>query len=229
MPFLILLLSLFQVSIAHSDAGQSGANVAETVLTVANVGGGHFGKVCSAPISGNSYAQVLYVPRVTLSGEIHDLAIVATMANNLYGFDAHSCAQLWSTNLGATWTTYGNCCSGNEIFYGLPMGILGTPVVNLSTLKMWVVNATSVPSHVLNRIDVATGSVEASVTIAGSVTGTGGAGDFGYCVSGSTLSFRTVDNMQVSGLSLSPDGSKVYFGFGGWENGDVCYHGWVFA
>lgn len=229
MPLFFFLLSFFQVPVVHNDPGQSGANTNEAVLTPANVGGGRFGQLCSASITGNSFAQVLYVPGVTVSGNVHDLAIVATMGNDLYAFDAHSCAQLWVTNFGATWTTYGNCCSGNEIFYGLPMGILGTPVVNLATLKLWVINATSIPSHVLNRVDLATGTVEASLTISGSVTGTGGPGDSGNCVSGSTLTFRTVDNMQVSGLALSPDGSKVYFGFGGWENGSVCYHGWVFA
>lgn len=217
------------VLVVHGDSSQTGAFGAELQLTPANVTTGKFAKQCSAAIVGDTYAQVLYVHGVTISSARHNLAIVATMANNLYAFDAQNCAQLWVTSLGPTWPDYGVCCTGNKTFYGAPMGVVGTPVIDSVALKLYVVNATPIPSHVLSRVDLTTGAVEQTRTISGSVTGTGGTGDAGNCLSGTTLSFRTVDNMQVTGLILSPDRSKIYVGFGGWENGSPCYHGWLFA
>lgn len=233
MRTLLLLLSVNllgqTISIVHGDASQTGAIATELQLTTSNVVSGKFSKRCAATFSGDTYAQVLYIPSVSIASGRHNVAIVSTMANNLYAFDAQTCAQLWTVNLGAVWTNYGNCCSGNKIFYGNPMGIVGTPVVDPIALKLYVVNAISTPSYVLSRVDITTGTVEQTRTISGSVTGTGGTGDGGNCFSGSTLSFRAVDNMQVNGLALSPDASKVYIGFGGWENGLPCYHGWIFA
>src|SRR6185369_9873140 len=121
-------------------------------------------------ISGDTYAQILFIPSVTISGTVYDLAIAATMNNIVYAFNANgdTCTALWSTTLAAPWTTYGNCCSGNETYYGNPMGIVGTPVVDTATNKLYVVHATNTPTHVLDRINLTTGSVEDSVVIAGS-------------------------------------------------------------
>lgn len=228
--FTVASLSAQTVSIVHGDAAQTGANATERQLTTSNVVTGKFSRRCTASFTGDTYAQVLYVPQVTIGGGRHDIAIVATMANNVYAFDAQDCSQLWTVNLGTPWLDYSTCCSGNKVFYGNPMGVVGTPVVDPVGLKLYVVNSISMPSHILSRIDITAGTVEQTRTIAGSVSpATGGTGDSGNCLSGNTLSFRTVDNMQVSGLALSPDRSKVYIGFGGWENGSPCYHGWVFA
>jgi hypothetical protein len=215
------------VTVAHNDLKQSGANTSETRLTTANVATGTFGKLCSASITGAVYAQSLYLPAVTISGTAHDTAFVATMANNLYAIDVHSCAILWTKNFGTTWTNYGTCCSGNLVLYGNPMGILGTPVIDPIALKLYVVNATPTPSHILNRIDLTTGNIEASRTIAGSVAGAGGPSD--NCAAAGVLTFCSVDNQQGIALVLSPDASKVYIGFNAWENGTPGEHGWLFA
>lgn len=216
------------VTIVHNDSNQSGANTSEIRLTPSNVHTGSFGKLCSASISGNSFSQPLYIKGLSISGHgVHDTAIVTTMANNVYAIDRQTCAILWTTNLGLTWTTYPTCCAGSMTFYGLPMGILGTGVID-SNNKLYVVNATPTPSYVLNRINLSSGSVEASVSISGSVPGTGQPGG-DPCASSGTLTFCASANMQTSSLALSPDGSKVYFGASGWENGSQGEHGWLFA
>lgn len=232
MNILPLILLLQSVPSAHNDTNQSGANTSEIRLTPSNVTAGRFGKLCSASVAGDVYAQPLYLRAVTIGGIAHDTVFVATMGNNVYAIDRPTCAILWTRNLGSTWTNYGVCCSGNEIYYGHPMGIVGTPVIDPVKLKMYVVNSTAVggtasPSHVLNRIDLTTGTVEASQTVAGSVTGIGAPSE--NCASGGMLSFCSVDHQEATSLALSPDGSKVYFGFSNWENGSPGGHGWLFA
>jgi hypothetical protein len=224
LPFLLFLAQ--SVPVAHNDLNQSGANTSESRLTPSNVIPGKFGKLCSATITGTSYHQPLYVKGLSVAGGTHDTMIIATMANNVYAVDRATCAILWTLNLGAPWATYTLCCAGSQTYYGKPMGVVGTGVIDANN-TLYLVNATTTPSHVLSRINLSTGLVEASVTVAGSVPGTGQAGD--TCASGGTLSFCTVNNQQSTSLVLSPDQSKVYFGFGGWEGFSSGEHGWLFA
>jgi len=227
LPLFFVCLSGASVPVAHNDQNQTGSNVAETVLATANVTAGKFGKLCSASLgSGDVYSQPLYLPQVAISGAAHDTAFLSTMGNNVLAIDVHSCAILWTINVGATWNNYLACCVSPEYFYGHPMGTIGTGVIDPVSLKLYIVNATPTPSHVLNRIDIASGTIDASVTIAGSVLGTGGSSD--ACATGGVVSFCSVQNQQGTSLVLSPDRSKVYFGFGGWEL-KTGWHGWMFA
>lgn len=231
MPLLLFFSLLQSVRIAHNDSNQSGANTAEIRLTPSNVKTGSFGKLCSASINGTAYNQPLYVKGLSISGQgVHDTIILGTMNNNVYAIDRQTCAILWTINLGSPWTNYSLCCTGQPgglTYYGFPMGIVGTGVID-SNNKYYVVNALQGPSHVLSRINLSTGTVEASVTISGSVSGSGNVGG-DPCASGGILSFCSVGNQQTSSLALSPDGSKVYFGLSSWENGVSSEHGWLFA
>ncbi len=213
--FLVGALLGITIPTAQNDANRTGANLTETILTPTTVATG-FGKIKACSISGDTYSQILYIPSVTVSGVSRNLAIASTMANVVTAFDADNpCNVLWTTGaLASPWTNYGTCCSANETFYGNPMGIVGTPVVDTSTNKLYVVYATNTPTQVLARIDITTGSVEDSVVIAGSSGG---------------VTYATADAAQTTALALSPDGTKVYMGFSGWENGHSPDHGWVMA
>src|SRR5690349_8397418 len=61
------------------DGARTGANLAETALTPANVDASHFGKISSYPVDGAVYAQPLYLRNVTINGAAHNVVYVATM------------------------------------------------------------------------------------------------------------------------------------------------------
>jgi hypothetical protein len=74
------------------DNTRSGANLAETTLTPQNVSG--LVKLYSHVMPGDDRgieAQPLIIPGVTLSnGDTYDIALYATMANDVFAFDADS-------------------------------------------------------------------------------------------------------------------------------------------
>ena len=51
----------------HNDIASTGQNLAETILTPANVNARTFGKLFTTPLDGQVYAQPLYVPGVTIT------------------------------------------------------------------------------------------------------------------------------------------------------------------
>ena len=74
----------------HNDIGRTGQNISETKLTPSNVNSTQFGKLFSLPVTGQVYAQPLYVPNLTINGASHNVLIVATEGDNVYAFDADS-------------------------------------------------------------------------------------------------------------------------------------------
>src|SRR5919198_358743 len=61
------------------DGARSGANLAETALTPANVNVNQFGKLYSYPVDSAVYAQPLYVTGVAINGAVRNVLYVATM------------------------------------------------------------------------------------------------------------------------------------------------------
>ena len=138
----------------HNDNSRTGANLAETVLTPANVNKLRFGKLRTLPVDGQIYAQPLYMSALTVDGRLHNVVFTATEHNSVYAFDADSGAQLWKSNLGASAPTPNNFW-GNR--YGpyhdmFPeIGITSTPVIDPATNTLYVVafvqdNATNPPT-----------------------------------------------------------------------------------
>jgi len=64
-----------------------GANTSETVLTVANVGGGKFGLLFAQPVDGHVLAQPLYLPGLLIAGVKHNVTFVATEHDTVYAFE----------------------------------------------------------------------------------------------------------------------------------------------
>ena len=89
----------------HNDLTRQGLNSNETILTPANVNSSTFGKLFSYAVTGQVYAEPLYVSNLAIPGQgTHNVVFVATQNNDVYAFDAVNNGagggQLWHVNLG---------------------------------------------------------------------------------------------------------------------------------
>ena len=113
------------------DNARSGANVEETVLTPAAVREQGIQRLFTLALPGDlrgAEAQPLIVPQVQLAdGSTHDVVYVATMANQVFAFDANTGAELWVVQLGTP-------IKGTKQIDGYLIndhwGILSTPVID---------------------------------------------------------------------------------------------------
>lgn len=193
-------MPVISVLMQHNDRGRSGANLNETILNTSNVNVNTFGKLFTHEVSGQVYAQPLYVPFVQIAGKgVHNAVFVVTMDNWVYAFDADNngganAAPLWVHHLE-------NRPPVPAIFYRKGyqdivgnIGILGTPVIDAgigtsaadpSTGTLYLVLATWNPAsqkdfkQLLYALDLANGQPRNlggqlnPVEIAGSVPGVG--------------------------------------------------------
>jgi hypothetical protein len=143
----------------HNDAGRTGQNLNETILTPSNVNPNQFGLLFKFPVDNQVYAQPLVVANVTINGTSHNVVYVATTNNSVYAIDADNGAQLWLKNLGTPISNanYGSGCvdiNGNA-------GIVGTPVIDPTAGTMYVVNSLNAGgafSFMLHALDITTGN-----------------------------------------------------------------------
>jgi hypothetical protein len=206
---------------AHNDNARDGQNTKETILTPANVNSTQFGKLFSQPIQGGISTQPLYVSSLAIPGKgTHNVVIVGTTTKDLiYAFDADTNggiagAPLWTANLLAE----GSGLSANY-------GVVGTPVIDLTAQKMYVVSSEyqgGNPIFRLHGLSILTGAEVAGspVLIQASVPGTGTGSN------GGVLTFNPQYEFQRPGLLLQ--NGVIYIGFGSiGDNGP--WHGWLFS
>jgi hypothetical protein len=202
----------------HNDDARDGAYVEETSLTPANVNSTQFGKLFSYPVDGQIYGQPLYLPNLNIVGATHDVIFVATQNDSVYAFDADATSAqtaqtFWQISLG-TFVV-------KDDYSGVSpnVGILSTPVIDVTTNTMYVVaESSSGALFTLHALDVTTGKEKfgGPVTITGTYPGTG------VDSSGGNISLE-VDCYQRMGLALNPISNAIYIPFGS------CNHGWVLA
>jgi hypothetical protein len=228
-----LLLGVVLLRAAHAqppvlqrgyDARVSGATLHETTLTTSNVTANTFGLVFKLAVDDNIMAQPLYVPKVVINGTSHSVVYVATMGDTLYAFDANvGGAPLWLLNL----ATFENATpvpiaqfaySGNKNIIN-NLGILSTPVIDLSTNTLYAVACTlenSALVYRLHAVDITTGVPRAGSGVV--ISGTYGA-----------LTFNARNQWQRVSLVFS--GNNVVFAFGALELESTGnpYVGWVMA
>jgi hypothetical protein len=230
---LVLVCGSFaQVSVTtfHNDGSRSGQNLSETALAPQNVNSSTFGKLFSYPLQGHVYAQPLYVPNVLINGVPHNVVYVASEHDVVYAFDADSnvgknANPLWSRSFT---TPDGAVTTIPSSDLGCPdlvpeIGITGTPVIDLSSLTMYLVVRTKESGAYkmrLHALDVTSGAERAAspVDIAASVPGSGDGG--------TTVTLNTLTQNQRAGLVLS--NGILYIGYA-----SLCdtspYHGWLLA
>ena len=217
----------------HNDLQRTGWNPAETTLTQANVSGGTFGKIFSRDVDDQIYCQPLIVNNVSIGGGTHNIVITATVNNTVYAFDADDPAKTtpyWSVNL-----TYdpannrpvnhqdvGQNC-GNYIDFSGNIGIVGTPVIDITTNTIYLVaRSKGIVSndnfvqyiHALNLVD-GTDKITPQ-PINPSVPGTGD--------NGTTVTFNPATENQRPGLLLY--NGVVYVSWAS-HCDTQPYHGWI--
>ena len=153
----------------HNDINRTGTYSAETVLTPDTVRAGGFKKVFERNVSGDVYAQALYVRRVRVGAVVRNLCFVATSTNHVYAFDADdhntnaNTPAVWSRQLDPSRILTGNEICGETLG---SVGITSTPVIDAQSKTMFVVTRFSSPSpggsgdgdNYLHALDIATGA-----------------------------------------------------------------------
>jgi hypothetical protein len=137
---------------------RTGINTAETILSPALLRANRFGKLFTRTVEGQIHAQPLYAADLTIAGARHNAIFIATAANYVYAFDADRAetpAPLWrSLQLGAPvpWTDI----VPDTLIQPL-VGIISTPVIDKSTLTMYVLAKSKTIETVTQNADLQDG------------------------------------------------------------------------
>jgi len=226
-----------QVSVLtqHNDNLRTGANLAETKLNVSNVAAGKFGKLFTRKVTGQIYAQPLYLPALNIGGKTRPVVFVATMGDQVYAFDATDPAAsnpLWTRSFinppTVTTIPYQRLVGWTDI--EPEIGILSTPVIDPVTKTMYVVYRTlegdpDVDTNYKQRLiglDITTGATKLGPVLLGAtLPGTGdqtdGAGNVVYN-----------GRRQNQRPALTLANGRIYIASA--SHGDTRpYHGWILS
>jgi hypothetical protein len=135
----------FSMPTYHNDNSRSGINSQETTLTPVNVNVVSFGKRGSVALQGYAFGQPLYISNVTMNdGNAHNLVVVATEHDQVYGIDADTYQVLWQRSLldSQGQVTPIPTADVNCEVLGSEVGITGTPVIDPSSETVYLVAAT---------------------------------------------------------------------------------------
>jgi outer membrane protein assembly factor BamB len=151
-------------------------------------------------ISGNVYAQPLYIENGP--GGVA-MVIAVTQSNNVYALNATTGAIIWQRNVGSPASSLGNIS---------PVGITGTPVVDLASRSLFFDAVNSGPNNFVYSLNVDTGAINAGwpVNVNASISG-----------------FDSQRQSERAALAIM--GSRVYVPFGGYFGDAPTYFGRVFG
>jgi hypothetical protein len=216
----------------RGDDTRLGWDSTENQLSVATVGSANFGKRAAFPVDGKVYAQPLYVPKLSVDGQRHDVVIVATQHDTVYAFDAHGTGAgsgaLWRSSLlqpGArTFQAASDRVGTNRLCDSITpeVGISSTPVIDWSSQRIYVL-ALDVENgkltYRMHALSLSSGKdIQSSTVVSAAVPGTG------IDANNGKVTFTARDEQQRMGLTLV--NGIVYAGFSSWC-GLSPYHGWV--
>ena len=218
------LTAMTGVLTQHNDLARTGANLQETILTTSNVRTATFGKLHSYPVTGQVYAQPLYVAQA-ISGK--NVVYLATEANNVYAYNADSPWDLlWSrTTIETPWMSASTCVNTQPL-----IGISSTPVIDASTNTLYLTakrNVSGTFKYMLHALDLTTGADKAGSPIDMGLDASGqplsvvGSGDG---VTSGKIVFDPIKHQNRVALTLSQGVLTVGFASHCDQNN---YHGWV--
>ncbi|MDP9159105.1 MAG: Ig-like domain-containing protein [Acidobacteriota bacterium] len=195
-----------------NDNARTGQQNNETVLTPTNVNSSKFGFMFSNPVDGFVYAQPLYMPNVSIGGNLHNVVFVETEGDSVYAFDADAPgAPLWQISIiPQGGSTVPQSLVGSSI--QPQIGITSTPVIDAVAKTMYLVGETLENGSIIFRLhalDITNGNERP-----------------GSPVVISAPNFQPKEQLQRSGLLLA--NGNIYFAYA--SHGDhLPYNGWVFA
>jgi outer membrane protein assembly factor BamB len=157
-------------------------------------------------ISGNVYAQPLYIE----GGPNGAMVIAVTESNNVYALNATTGAVIWQRNLGPAVTSGLPC--GNIS----PLGITGTPVVDLASRSLFVdaMIDGATKKHFVYSLNVDTGATNPNWPV-----------DLNATVNFNGTSFTSNVQNERGGLAIV--NGMFYVSFSGLAGDCGTYHGWV--
>jgi hypothetical protein len=224
----------------HGDPARLGWTSVETALTRASVASSAFGARWSSPrldevaIGGvtyapHLYASPLYLDDVTLAGNgcsglTLSALFLATSNGYAYAvnaFDATVAARsvaagtiLWSTRLGTPAVV-------PKLDGGMPLGVLGTPVIDRASSRLYVASLDATAGWQAWALDLGSGAVVSGwpVALGASAIEPVNGNAPSLFAGGLVLS-------QRGALALSPAGDRLYVPFGAYSDGGV---GWMVA
>jgi hypothetical protein len=158
-------------------------------------------------ISGNVYAQPLYIE----GGASGPMIIAVTESNNVYALDATTGLPIWSrTDIGPAVTSGLPCGNIN------PAGITGTPVVDLTSRRLFfdaLIDGTT-KKHFIYSLNVDTGATTSGWPV-----------DVDATASYNSINFVSLAQEERGGLALV--NGIVYVSYSGYLGDCGNYHGWV--
>ena len=162
-------------------------------------------------IVGNVYAQPLYLD----SGPGgRAMIIVVTESNKVYALDAADGSVIWQLNVGTPMPLSRLPCGDID-----PLGITGTPVVNLPSRTLFF-DAMTTPDggttakHLIFALNVDTGATKAGWPV-----------DVNASASFGSTTFTSLTQNQRGALAVL--GGTVYVPYGGHFGDCGIYHGWL--
>jgi len=157
-------------------------------------------------VSGNVYAQPLYIE----GGPNGPMMIAATESNNIYALDAVTGSIIWQRNVGVPVSSGLPCGNIN------PVGITGTPVVDLASRSLFFDALIDGPTkkHFIFSLNVDTGA-----------TNPGWPVDVNATATYNGIAFTSLVQEDRGGLALV--NGIVYVCYSGYAGDCGVYHGWV--
>ncbi len=217
----------------HNDNLRTGQNTSEGFLNSGTVKTTVFGKVCSASVDGQVYAQPLSVSNLTINGtKYKNVVYVVTENDSVYAFDGTNCNSILpKMTLLQTGEAPADChhIGGGGCKTVAPaVGILGTPAIDLSTNTLYVAAESQFPAttpttwfHRLHALDITTLAEKFSGPAV--INGTFG-----------SMTFTPQEQIQRPGLLFVPTQtvgvSGIYVAFSMMDGAPAPHpSGWVFA
>ena len=208
----------------HYNAARQGFNQFETVLNRSNVNSKSFGLRGYFAADGRVDAQPLYLYRVAIGPNIHNVLYVATENDSVYAFDADHGQQLWKVSVAPAGETPSDDLGC--VLISPQIGITATPVIDRQRGAMYLVAMTKDSSggyhHRLHALDITSGAelFGGPTEITASYPGTGDGSQNGQVL---------FDPRQYAERSaLLSYGGKIYLAFT--SHCDYRpYTGWVMA
>jgi hypothetical protein len=113
----------------HNDIARTGQNLTESTLTPNNVASATFGKIGFYSVDGLVDAEPLYASSIAIpTNATHNLLIVATEHDSVYGFDADTGTTIWKTSMLKSGETTSDTRSCSQV--SPEIGVTSTPVID---------------------------------------------------------------------------------------------------